>query len=65
MNLRKKILALMLIGVMLFAAGCGNNASSDTSAAPESEAVNALDLQGSWIAETQGSGYYLAGFIKR
>lgn len=64
MNLRKKILALMLIGVMLFAAGCGNNASSDTSAAPESEAVNALDLQGSWIAETQGSGYYLAGFIK-
>ena len=66
MNLRKKILALLLAGVMLVAAGCGSNQQSATSASAESEsaAAQTLDLSGSWVAEVQGSDYYLAGFIK-
>ena len=64
MNLRKKILALVLLGSMLLIAGCGNSGSENTSAESENVPVETLDLEGSWIAETQGSGYYLAGFIK-
>lgn len=64
MNLRKKILALVLLGSMLLIAGCGNSGSETTSAESENVPVETLDLEGSWIAETQGGGYYLAGFIK-
>ncbi|MDO4281786.1 MAG: FxLYD domain-containing protein [Peptococcaceae bacterium] len=36
-----------------------------SSAGPEQgDAAKPLDLQGSWVAETPGNGYYLAGFIK-
>jgi len=64
MNLRKKVLALVLMGCMLFTAGCGSNNSEATSAESEQTPVETLDLEGSWIAEVQDSGYYLAGFIK-
>lgn len=66
MNLRKKALSLMLIAMMIFAAGCGSNSNNASSASAESESSQqqALDLQGSWVAEVQGSDYYLAGFIE-
>lgn len=66
MHLRKKLLALILVGIMLFSAGCGSN-GHESSASAEGEGQSkqaALDLEGSWVAEVQGSDYYLAGFIK-
>lgn len=65
MKLRKKILAMALVGAMLLLAGCGSGGDT-SSASTESENAPAeiLNLEGSWIAEVQGSDYYLAGFIK-
>ena len=65
MKYRKKLLAVALIGALLLLAGCGSNGeTSSASAESESAPVETLNLEGSWIAEVQGSGYYLAGFIK-
>lgn len=66
MKCSKKILALILMCAVAVLPACsngGNQAQESASAEASEEKVNALDLTGSWIAETQGSGYYLAGFI--
>ena len=65
MKLRKKILAMALVGAMLLLAGCGSGGdTSSASAESENAPAETLNLEGSWIAEVQGSDYYLAGFIK-
>lgn len=67
MQLKKRMLALLLVGLMVFAAGCGSQSNNASSASAEGEGQSkqaALDLEGSWVAEVQGSDYYLAGFIK-
>lgn len=65
MKLRKKILAVALIGAMLLLGGCGSNSNaSSASSEGGTKKAAALNLTGSWIAETKGSDYYLAGFIK-
>lgn len=65
MKLRKKILAMALVGAMLLLAGCGSGGdTSSASSESENAPAETLNLEGSWIAEVQGSDYYLAGFIK-
>ena len=66
MKFSKKILALILMLAVTTLPACGNGSDeAQGSVATETteEKADALDLTGSWIAETQGSGYYLAGFI--
>lgn len=65
MKIRKKILTIALIGAMLLLAGCGSGGNtSSASSEGSSKQGKTLDLEGSWVAETHGSDYYLAGFIK-
>lgn len=62
MKKSKKAMALALIGALMILPACGqNNAQVESSAQDE---ANVLDLTGSWEAETHGSDYYLAGYIK-
>lgn len=65
MKFSKKMLALILMAAVVMLPACGNE-SDNAGSATEEQAVaeDALDLTGSWEAETQGNDYYLAGFIK-
>ena len=65
-NKRKKCVALATLIALMILPACGNPSTdlSSTSSTAESVDANALDLQGSWVAENQNDSYYLAGFIK-
>lgn len=65
-NRRKKCVAVLTLLSLMLLPACGSPSSDTSSTSAPAEAVdaNALDLQGSWVAETQGNDYYLAGFIK-
>ena len=66
MKFSKKILALILMLAVTTLPACGNGgdeAQGSVATETTEEKADALDLTGSWIAETQGSGYYLAGVI--
>lgn len=64
MKFSKKCLALILMFAVVLLPACGNKGDAPVSATEEKVVEDALDLTGNWVAEAQGSGYYLAGFIK-
>ena len=59
--MKKRLLALMLAGAMMFAAGCGGSSSGEeASSAPSSQDASSQEASSSGEAQTQGEGLFPA-----